>query len=85
MVRYPKIIIIVRIPNNMQTLECNKMNGSNLTAQKCCEEKPIFEVEYDLLADKKPEFRLVCETHWNRQDEKGMKYFQVGVQSKRKI
>jgi hypothetical protein len=59
--------------------------GDGLTVEKRCDEPSIFEVTYEVLKDGKTESHLVCEEHWNRQDEKGIKYFQVGVQSKRKI
>ena len=69
----------------MQTNQKIIMDGSSLSAEKCCDEPSIFEVTYEVLKDGKPESRLVCEKHWNKTEETGMKYYQKGVQSKRKI
>jgi|APSaa5957512535_1039671.scaffolds.fasta_scaffold03151_8 hypothetical protein len=58
--------------------------GNDQIVEKCCEDgKSIFEVDYIVLKDNKKETWLVCEKHWNKQDEKGMKYWQVGISSKR--
>jgi len=50
--------------------------------QRCCEETPIFEIQYE----SKSQPIQICQEHWNRTDElTGMKYFQNMIIQKRDL